>query len=302
MAENSKIGWTDHTFNGWLGCTGVSPGCDHCYAEATVDKRWHTVHWGPKQPRKRTSAANWKVPLKWNRQHDAFFAAHGRRQRVFAFSLGDWLDNEVPIEWLADLLDLVRRTPNLDWLLLTKRIGAWKARLVDAAAYCGDHPDLAALYPWLKGWIHGVPPANVWLGASVVNQEEADRDIPKLLVTPARVRFLSMEPLLGPVSLRNHLWECCGDPDVVDHGLLGQEQVCCCDPDPRDALDWVITGGESGARARQMDPAWPRSIHDECAAAGVPFFMKQMGGERDKRDELEDLPDDLRVREFPVPA
>nr|WP_290369612.1 DUF5131 family protein [Cupriavidus laharis] len=123
MSQNSKIEWTDHTFNPWSGCTKVSPGCDHCYAEAMMDTRLHQVQWGPGAQRRRTSVANWRKPLQWNRSHAEFFAQHGRRQRVFCASLADVFDNAVDPGWRLDLLQLIADTPNLDWLLLTKRIG-----------------------------------------------------------------------------------------------------------------------------------------------------------------------------------
>ncbi|MGF6547187.1 protein gp37 [Paraburkholderia youngii] len=125
MSQNSKIEWTDHTFNSWEGCQKVGPGCDHCYAE-TRNARFAggtPINWGPGAPRRRTSAANWRKPLQWNAQHDEFFAKHGRRQRVFCASLADVFDNEVDPLWRRDLFELIERTPDLDWLLLTKRIG-----------------------------------------------------------------------------------------------------------------------------------------------------------------------------------
>jgi protein gp37 len=125
MSENSKIEWTDHTFNPWEGCQKVSPGCDHCYAE-TRNARFAggtAINWGPGAPRRRTSPANWRKPPQWNKTHAEFFAAHGRRQRVFCASLADVFDNAVDEQWRADLFALIRATPNLDWLLLTKRIG-----------------------------------------------------------------------------------------------------------------------------------------------------------------------------------
>jgi protein gp37 len=248
--RNSSIEWTDHTFNPHIGCTKVSPGCDNCYAEARMDKRLHKVQWGPGQPRQRTSEAYWKQPLTWNADHETFFAEHGRRQRVFCASLADVFDNEVDPQWRADLFDLILKTPNLDWLLLTKRIGnVWKM-MADA---CGVSMASALL-----------PLPNVWLGATIVNQEEADRDIPKLLATPAAKRFLSMEPLLGPVGL--------GFMDPCDHHRRSCEEVRCWN-----ALDWVIVGGESGPGARPMHPDWARSLRDQCQAAGVPYFFKQWG-------------------------
>ncbi len=262
--KNSAIEWTDHTFNPWIGCTKVSPACDHCYAEALMDKRMHKAKWGAGQPRVRTSASNWHQPVKWN----AEAAAAGKRARVFCASLADVFDNEVPAAWRVDLFRLIRDTPSLDWLLLTKRIGNATIMLADVRLRADEYMD-------------GFPWPNVWIGATICNQEEADRDIPKLLKVPARRRFLSIEPMLGSINLRftNGLVHGCDAADYL--------------------VDWVIVGGESGPNARPMDVAWARSLHQQCTDAGVSFFMKQMGGARDKRGALTDLPDDLRVREVP---
>lgn len=261
MAENSSIEWCDHTFNPFFGCTKVSPGCDNCYAEHLMDKRMHKVVWGSKD-RVRTSPANWRKPIQWNANHAAFFAEHGRRQRVFCASLADVFDNAVDPTWRADLFDLIEKTPQLDWLLLTKRIGNVAPMIRETADVRLDPRE-----PKL--------PANVWLGATIVNQEEADRDIPKLLAVPARVRFLSMEPLLGPVDLTRL------DPKLFAasaNSLTGrwkwEDGPTRTETAP---IDWVIVGGESGHGARPMHPAWARSLRDQCAAAGVPFFFKQHG-------------------------
>ena len=232
------------------------------------------------------------------------------RARVFCSSLSDWLDNQVDIAWLVDLLDLWRMTPNLDKLALTKRIGNWRTRLESACDHAFNHRR-DKLHEWISAWLDGRPPADVWLGATVVDQVEADRDIEKLLMTPTRRRFLSMEPLLGPVDLR--AWF---DPT----GVCCMREMQSCEDCPADApwihdptteyaedgsgyssprIDWVIVGGESGPGARPMHPDWARSLRDQCAAAGVPFFMKQMGGTRDKRGDLESLDKDLRIREVP---
>lgn len=254
MAENTKIEWTDHTFNPWIGCTKVGPGCDHCYAENLMDKRMGVAVWGPGNERVRTKPANWKIPLRWNAQADAFMAQHGRRQRVFCASLADVFDNAVDPQWRADLFELIAATPNLDWLLLTKRVG-----------------NVGNMLPVPFDFDKHFP--NVWIGATIVNQAEADRDIPKLLAVPARVRFLSMEPLLGPVTLREvHSDMCEIDALTGDHGVLrplrGRSEA---------KVHWVICGGESGPGARPMHPDWARSLRDQCEAAGVPFLFKQWG-------------------------
>lgn len=259
MAENSKIEWTHHTFNPWWGCTKVSPGCDNCYAEA-LDKRTGGEHWGPRAERRRTSEQNWNQPRKWNKALEGT----GRRERVFCASMADVFDNAVPVEWRVDLWKLIYDTPNLDWLLLTKRIGNVKEMLpIEVSAYAEK-----------------VLP-NIWLGISVVNQEEADRDIPKLLEIPASIRFLSMEPLLGQVDISQWLFpfkpcsDCpCPEPEKSRDGF----DECCRDPQLLDSpIDWVIVGGESGPGARPMHPVWAREIMRQCGAASVPFFFKQWG-------------------------
>ena len=251
MGENSGIEWTDHTFNPWIGCTKVSPGCDHCYAEKLA-ARFKLADWGTGNPRRLAHDDYWKQPLAWNRKA----RKAGVRKRVFCASLADVFDNEVPEEWRVRLFGLIEQTPYLDWLLLTKRIGN------------------------ARNMMPVTPLHNVWLGISVVNQEEADRDIPKLLRTPARLRFLSMEPLLGPVKLPGLQCEGCGYTEAdkrfqLDHHL-------CKNPTP--TLDWVIVGGESGTQARPMHPIWVRSLRDQCLAAGVPFFFKQWGAWKDGSD------------------
>ncbi|RJE86409.1 phage Gp37/Gp68 family protein [Paracoccus onubensis] len=258
MAENSKIEWTHHTFNPWIGCQKVGPGCDHCYAEAWDARglQQRETRWGPHAARTRTSAANWRKPLAWDRAA----AVAGERRRVFCASLADVFDNHASIlpEWRADLWELIAQTPNLDWMLLTKRPGNIGNMLPVPF-------DFERLYP------------NVWLGCTVVNQEEADRDVPKLLAVPAAIRFLSMEPLLGPVDLRHWIG--------VEPVLPGASTHLSADGYERqdigggiiDGLDLVIVGGESGPGARPMHPEWVRSLRDQCYAAGVSFHFKQWG-------------------------
>ena len=268
MSANTKIEWADHTFNPWEGCQKISPGCDHCYAEAR-DARFAggtAVHWGPGAPRRRTSPANWRKPLQWNSQADHFFKcadcpmrwhAHseaGRvcpacgsrnylnaRQRVFCASLADVFDNEVDPQWRVDLWALMEATPNLDWLVLTKRIGIVR--------------------PWIA--LYGTP-ANMWLGITVVNQTEANRDIPKLMGIPAAKRFVSLEPLLGPIDLQSIQL----DQRVLKDAIKNPAHY---------KLDWVIAGGESGPNARPAHPDWFRSLRDQCQANGVAFLFKQWG-------------------------
>lgn len=284
MAENSAIEWTDHTFNPWEGCQKVGPGCDHCYAE-TRNARFGggtAPNWGPGAPRRRTSPGNWRKPLAWNADARRFAEEHGRKQRVFCASLADVFDNAVDPAWRADLFALIDKTPNLDWLLLTKRIGNVPAMVRELG--------------------RETLPVHVWLGATVVNQAEADRDVPKLLAAPAVIRFLSMEPLLGPVNLRSIKaprydfepedsleldWRFdaleVGDYYWFD-GEHGQPGDSGDGPYRDDRIDWIIVGGESGPGARPMHPDWVRSIRDQCATASlhgddapVPFLFKQWG-------------------------
>ena len=272
MSENTKIEWCDHTFNPWIGCTQVGPGCDNCYAKAW-DRRFavsgHAMHWGAGQARSRTKT--WGDPVKWNKTNfyecsvcgwrgsdkDDEFSRPKKgcihilspaRQRVFCASLADVFDNAVPNAWRMDLFNLIASTPNLDWLILTKRIG-------NVMTMCSGDSLMFDLIC-----------ERVWLGATVVNQEEADRDIPKLLSVPAAKRFLSIEPLLGPVILpfdRLREWN--------RMALLHQQ------PHAAGRIDWVIVGGESGHNARPMHPDWARSLKDQCESAGVPFLFKQWG-------------------------
>lgn len=259
MAENTKIEWADHTFNPWTGCTKVSPACDHCYAEGWAKRSGH-VKWGSGQQRRRTSDANWRMPLKWNREAERT----GVRPRVFCASLADVFDNEVDPAWRADLFKLIADTQNLNWLLLTKRVG----NVMKMANEVADMPRTGSHTGHLIAhqWRNGSPPKNVWLGATVVNQEEADRDIPKLLAVPAAKRFLSIEPMLSPMLLpfeRLREWN--------RIALLNQQEHAV------SRIDWVIVGSESGSGARR-DPnmvSWVASLRDQCVNAGVAFLWKQ---------------------------
>ena len=250
MAEVTGIAWTDSTFNPWIGCTKVGPGCDHCYAEA-LDKRhrWGgDTHWGPGKPRRRTSDANWDKPRTWNKAR----LKDGKTHRVFCASLADVFDNEVPTEWRQDLFTLMWETQALTWLVLTKRIGNARHMLP---------------FTTLR---------NLWLGATIVNQEEADRDVPKLMATPAAKRFVSYEPALGPVDWSKF-----------------------------PGLDWIIVGGEStqGAKARHFGVSWAEDTIEHARAIGAAPFVKQLGslfGLKDRAGaDPAEWPEHLRVQEFP---
>jgi protein gp37 len=256
MGENSAIEWTTHTWNPWLGCTEVSPGCDHCYARELA-RRYGWASWGKGAERHRTSAATWRQPVLWNRKA----ATSGDRVFVFCASLADFFDPEVPDDWRRDAWDVVRQTPWLTWQILTKR------------------PNLIPRFlppDWFEGWPH------VWLGTSVEDQRNTWR-IDKLVQVPAAVRFLSCEPLLGPVQIpRGIRGVIQRGPSPVDawNAIFGANDAYAGGtplmPMPN-LLHWVICGGESGPHARPMHPDWARSLRDQCVAAGVPFLFKQWG-------------------------
>jgi protein gp37 len=228
MAKDSSIEWTHHTFNPWWGCTKVSPACDNCYAELWAKRMGHSI-WGGKAPRRFFSDKHWREPLAWDEQA----RTERRRARVFCASMADVFESRPELEGhRARLWSLIEHTANLDWLLLTKR-----------------PQNIQRLVPWEENW-----PCNVWVGTTIENSRLAEARLPHLLKVPAAIRFLSCEPLLGPVDLtrwftRPGFWP----------------------------IDWVIAGGESGPGARPMHPHWARSLLEQCTAAGVPFHFKQWG-------------------------
>lgn len=268
MGEGSKIQWTDHTFNPWWGCTKVSPGCDHCYAEA-FDHRLGGNHWGKGVARRVFGEKHWNEPRKW----DAAARKAGARARVFCASMADWAEAEAPDKQRERLWALIRETPNLDWLLLTKR-----------------HARIRMCLPadWGDGY------SNVWLGVSVDDKAHGLPRVDVLRSIPARVRFLSVEPLLE-------------DLGAVD--LSG--------------IHWVIIGGESGHGARPFHVEWARSLVRQARAQGAAPFVKQLGAlpmsERIMRNartgnstgpvpldlsdpkggNWDEWPEDLRVRDVP---
>lgn len=226
MGRDSSIEWTNHTFNPWWGCAKVSPACNNCYAE-TWAKRVGLDLWGSTSPRRFFGDKHWREPLRWEREA----RRQATRKRVFCASMADVFEARADLDPARGRLwELIESTPSLDWLLLTKR------------------PQNAAIMaPWGGRW-----PGNVWLGTTVESQEWTAR-IEPLLRVPARVHFLSCEPLLGPLDVRGWL----GSTD----GLVR----------------WLIAGGESGPRARPLTAEWLRDLRDQCTDAGASFHFKQWG-------------------------
>lgn len=254
--ENSKIEWTDHTFNIVHGCTKVSPACQNCYAEAFSHRLGKDL-WGIGKERQVMSERYWRQPLKWNQQADK----QGVRKRVFCSSMADVFEDHPTVnQERAKLWNLIEQTPNLDWLLLTKRPENFGRFLPWTSEHAGEYR--------LRYW------PNVWLGTTVENQEWANKRIPKLLEVPAKVHFLSCEPLLGAIDLTY-----CNTAEFEYVNVLQPHQIAVDHSiyENRPGIDWVIVGGESGHGARPMHPSWVRSLRDQCVAASVPFFFKQWG-------------------------
>jgi protein gp37 len=223
MGENSKIEWTDTTWNPVMGCTPVSEGCENCYARAMI-KRFAGCKGWPDAPGEVTLfPERLEQPLHWS-----------GHKRIFIPSMGDLFHIDVRSHWLEDIFATITDCPQHIFQILTKRPGKMKI--------------------WFE-W-YGNAPENVWLGVTAENQAAADERIPLLLQTPAAVRFVSCEPLLGRLYLVPYLREWEGVPAI---------------------LNWVIVGGESGPGARPMHPDWARELRNQCQAAGVPFFFKQWG-------------------------
>ena len=309
MGENSSIQWTHHTFNPWRGCEKISPGCANCYAEAMSGRNPAVLgKWGRAGTRAFASDSYWRKPLAWDRA--AKLA--GERRRVFCASLADVFEDRDELRghrWR--LFKMIEDTPNLDWLLLTKRPELVRREIVAYERFLDGFTNLSDRVErlgWVNAWLDGMPPANVWLGTSVEDRNWAERRIPELAKLTASVRFLSMEPLLEAVDLSPWL----GLKPPLEYSGRGRCLGTSLLPDPV-AVDWVIVGGESGAKARPFEARWARSLAIQCDEASVPCFVKQMGarpigydGEPWKLDDShggdwDEWPADLRVREFPAP-
>lgn len=300
MGEVTKIQWADHTFNPWEGCQRVSAGCEHCYAEARNRRFGAGANFGPGAPRRMTSESNWRQPLAWHREA----IASGLRRRVFCASLADVFDLDAPPDARVRLWLLIKATPGLDWLLLTKR-----------------PENLADLVPWPTF----APWPNVWLGTTVENRAAIPR-IPTLVAVPAAKHFLSVEPLLEDIGAELERPEtmqfclCCSEYGIGP-ALGGEACAFCGDTRTRertyvDAVDWIIVGGESGPGARTCELAWVRNVVRAGKSNGATkVFVKQLGaqpsytddpteehllGLRDRKGgDPAEWPEDLRVREVP---
>jgi protein gp37 len=264
MSATSQIEWTDATWNPLVGCTKVSPGCDNCYAETQINTRFHpaALAKGGKQleafpaPFDQVSIRPDRFliqPLHWETP-----------RRVFVNSLSDLFHDDVPDEFIAKVFAVMALAKQHTFQLLTKRHGRMRS-LLNSDAFWALVSEREQDFTYPTGgseWFwDGQPLPNVWLGVSVENQQWANVRIPVLLDTPAAVRFLSCEPLLGPIDLNRAI-----EPNFARGGWKDLSR-----------LHWVIAGGESGPGARPLHPDWARSLRDQCVAAGVPFLFKQWG-------------------------
>jgi protein gp37 len=308
---NSKIEWTDATLNVVTGCTKVSDGCDHCYAEKITER----FHGKGSFAEVKLHEDRLNAPLHWRKP-----------RRVFVNSMSDLFHQDVPDEFIARAFAAMALTPRHSFQILTKRHGRMRSLLnrPDFQEAVAEHAtDLIGARPWQRWqidttgwtatpsgtaagnlWYPPWPLPGVWLGVSVEDQKRADLRIPALLGTPAAVRFLSCEPLLGPVDLVGELAVGCEDvgPAITHHGYstrtdygTGIEYDC----EHQVGIDWVIVGGESGPDARPMELDWARSLIEQCRAARVPVFVKQDSGPKPGMQGR--LPDDLwSSKEFPA--
>lgn len=324
MSVQSAIEWCDATWNPVRGCVKVSPGCKHCYAE-TFAERFRGVAGHPYEqgfdPRLVPDMLD--EPLRWTKP-----------RTIFISSMSDLFGDFVPDKYVDRVLTRMLLTPRHTYQVLTKRAERLPKYLLDSSLYRRVWEDAEYVYLGHKNLrLPRISPQHVpvtpwiWYGVSVENQKAADERIPHLLRAPAAVRFLSIEPLLGPVDLSRWLsWDnqtpprkchaCNGiGPDGLRCYLCGAQGMASA------ALDWVIVGGESGPGAREMEIDWARDIVTQCRAAGVPVFVKQLGarpmledgtrlrltrtddnGKRTpdiKGKAIEEWPEDLRVREMP---
>lgn len=278
MSEKTNIEWASHTASPWFGCSKVSAGCTNCYAEAlTLQKKW--AGWGDGSPRVR-SKGFWTEAYRLNRKAEGAL----ERPRMFT-SVMDWLDPQAPIEWLHDFLTVVLDCQNLDWLLLTKRPELFIGRLTQAMKWNEDHNGPQGLHQWILDWVSGYwNPSNIWFGVTVENQAMADKRIPELLKIPARVRWLSVEPLLEQTNIAHWFWE-----------YQGEDRKRC----ESNMIGWVVVGAESGRNRRDCGVGPIVNITQQCKSAGVRCFVKQdcaiLPGQQGR------IPDEIwKIKEYPT--
>lgn len=275
MGKMTRISYVHSTWNPWYGCAKISPGCQNCFAERWAST-YKMVKWGRTESggtRRLASEAAWREVRRWNAQPFWLVLKNGKpikgKRRVLV-DLCDWLDPDVPSEWLARFLGLIHDTPNLIWYLLTKRPEWWKHRMLIAMGADirnGGHLLGKEVNDWVSQWVGEHPPDNVRLGVSVEDQLRADERIPALLAIPAAFRWVSFEPLLGPVDIS------LGKPPGVPAWWQGRLN-------PASGINFAVIGGESHrtrAKARPCNVEWIRSLVRQCEAAGVPVHVKQLG-------------------------
>ncbi|WP_417615386.1 DUF5131 family protein [Parasphingorhabdus sp.] len=300
---DSNIEWTEQTWNPLAGCTIKSPGCKHCYA-MKMAKRCEAMGIAKYAGTTMTVKGKAVWTGKINFDEKALLAPLARKKPTMYFvnSMSDMFHEDVPNYWIDKVFAVMALCPQHTFQVLTKRAD----RMREYCTNIPGHDDrwFAAIQSGRSGKgafalqdaherLHraGVL-RNVWMGVSVEDQKRADERIPDLLATPAAVRWLSMDPLLGPVEIdptKNEATLRVENRISVSTGARVRSKI--------ENLDWIVVGGESGPGAREFDPDWARSIRDQCAAANVPFFMKQMGGANKAR--MPEIPGDLMVREYP---
>lgn len=285
MAEKSTIEWTDATWNPITGCTLVDEGCRNCYAADLAASRLssHPSRAGLAR-RNAAGVSAFTGEVRFNEQW-LDQPLHWRRPRmIFVCAHGDLFHEAVPNEWIDRVFAVMALAPQHTFQVLTKRperARKYLSRIRGNEDRCRDIIEAARKsggligdMPKLRDSLAYFPLPNVWLGTSASDQTSADKRVPELLAVPAAVRFLSAEPLLGPMDLR---FLQPGEPPVEIDAVNGTHGVLRPHQGRSAALDWVIAGGESGRRARPMHPDWARGLRDQCVAARVPFFFKQWG-------------------------
>jgi protein gp37 len=234
MGKNSSIEWTHHTFNPWWGCAKVSLACNNCYAEKW-SKRLGSDLWGPEANRRFFGENHWREPIRWNKEAEK----KQERKRVFCASMADVFEDRKDLDESRNKLwKLIETTPWLDWCILTKRT-----------------ENINKMIPWDSNW-----PRNVWMGTTIESQELAEKRIPELIKIPAKIRFISCEPLLSLLNISN--WLCEKPTNKIKLN---------------NCIDWVIAGGESGAKSRPTHPVWIKKLRDQCIKTNTPFHFKQWG-------------------------